>query len=212
MEVGIKGIVGNGRNGLADGVYNAPRMGKTGEIVTDFAHGMNFEAASRGAMFIASNQTGVTTQAGLSATTPALTLFNPKSSGVNAVLIYAGCVTSVANAAASVIWLAANTNIAAADVTGTAATVRSTLLGNGKNASCSALTAATLPAAPVAIAQLGVGLTGAITTIPSMGAIGRYFDGAIVLAPGSAISFQTSTASGASAFFGEIIWEEVPIS
>ena len=212
MDVEIKGAVGNGRAGLTVGTDTEVRMGKTGELAIGNTHGFNYEAVSYGNVFMAANQSGVTTQAGLSVTTPALTLFNPKGSGVNAVLIYAGCNASVAFAAASIIWIGANTNIAAADVTGTAATVKNALLGNAKNPACSCFTAATLPAAPVAIATLGVGLTGAITTIPSMGAINRYFDGAIVLAPGSAISFQTSTASGTSGFFGEFIWEEVPIS
>lgn len=212
MEVSVNGVVGNGLQGLANGVDSVMRMGKTGEQITGFGHGMNYEAASRGNAFIAANQSGVTTQAGLSGTTPALTLFNPKGSGVYASVIFAGCTASVAFAAASVIWLAANTNIAAADVTGTAATVRSLQLGNSKQPACLAYTAATLPAAPVAISILGVGLTGAITTTPSLSTMGRYYDGAIVLAPGSAISFQTSTASGASGFFGEIIWEEIPMT
>ena len=123
-----------------------------------------------------------------------------------------GCVASVAFAAASVIWLAANTNLAAAVVTGTATTAqRCSYLGNAKAPSCIPLLAATLPAAPIAVATLGVGLTGAITTAPSVATLGRYFDGSLILAPGSAVSFQTSTASGASGFFGELIWEEILI-
>jgi hypothetical protein len=38
----------------------------------------------------------------------------------------------------------------------------------------------------------------------------RWFDGSLILLPGSAISFQTSTASGASSTFAELIWEEIP--
>lgn len=196
----------------SDGSSPVARAAKTGEAITANAHGMYYEPSSRGNIFIVANQSGITTQAGLSATTPALTLFNPKGSGVNACIIYAGCVASVAFAAAAVIWLGANTNIAAADVTGTATTAqRCGLLGNGGQPRIQALLAATLPAAPIAVATIGVGLTGAITTVPSMGAIGRYFDGTLILSPGSAISFQTSAASGASGFFGEIVWEEVPL-
>lgn len=197
----------------AVGTTLTARAGKTGETIIANAHGLYYEATSSGNVFAVANQTGITTQAGLSATTPALTLFNPKNSGVYVSIIYAGCVASVAFAAASVIWLGANTNIAAADVTGTVTTAqRCGLLGNGKQPAAIPLLAATLPAAPVAIATLGVGLTGAITTTPTSLTIGRYFDGMLVLSPGSAVSFQTSTASGASGFFGEIIWEEIPIS
>ena len=194
------------------GSVNTARGSKTGETVITNAHGIYYEPTSNSDVFLIANQSGITTQAGLSATTPALTLYNPLGSGVNACIIYAGCVASVAFAASSVIWIAANTNLAAAAVTGTATTAqRCGLLGNLKAPACIPLLAATLPAAPIAVATLGVGLTGAITTAPSAATLGRYFDGTLVLSPGSAISFQTSTASGASGFFGELIWEEILI-
>ena len=161
-------------------------------------------------VYTVSNQTGITTQAGLSATTPALTLYNPSGSGVNGVLLYAGCVNSVAFAAASVIWLGFNTNVVAAAVSGTLTTAhRNNLLGGASSNALQALLAATLPAAPVGGPIIGVGLTGAITTIPQLSPTGRWFEGGIIIAPGTAISFQTSTASGASGFFGEFIWAEV---
>lgn len=156
------------------------------------------------------NQTGITTQAGLSATTPALTLYNPAGSGVTGVLLFAGCVNTVAFAASSVIWLGANTSTTAAAVTGTLTTAhRNNKLGAAQGNKIQALLAATLPAAPVAISTLGVGLTGAITTIPQIATLGKWYDGAILIKEGAAISFQTSTASGASGFFGEFIWAEI---
>lgn len=195
-----------------DGSSPVMRAAKTGEAITAIAHGIYYEPSSRAGIFMVANQAGITTQAGISATTPALTLYNPKNSGVNAAILYAGCIASVAFAAASVIFLAANTNIAAADVTGTATTAhRCGLLGNGKQPSVVPLLAATLPAAPVGVAIIGVGLTGAITTAPTGQTLGRYFDGTLILSPGSAISFQTSTASGTNGFFGEIVWEEIVI-
>ncbi len=210
MGMEVQGIVGP--VALADGTGRIFRQSKTGgQVVTD-EHPRFFEAASRSNIYTVANQAGITTQAGLSATTPALTLYNPSGSGVIGVLIYAGFVASVAFAAASVIWLGANTNLTAAAVTGTLTTAhRNGLLGAASGNKIQALLAATLPAAPVAIASLGVGLTGAITTIPSIATCGRFFDGSIILYPGSALSFQTSTASGASGFFGEFIWEEVAI-
>jgi hypothetical protein len=153
----------------------------------------------------------VTSQAGLSATTPVLTLYNPLNSGVYAVLLYAGAVFPVAFAAAADVWLAANLDTSKAAVTGTAAVAYNLLLGSSGASKCSPLLAATLPAAPVAIAQLGVGLTGAITTIPSRDPIGRWFNGGIILAPNTAISIQTSTASGSSGMLCEFVWEELTI-
>jgi len=213
MAIEIEGEVGSGLRGVADGVNATLRQGKTGELMVSSTHGINYEATSRGNIYCVTNQTGVTTQAGLSATTPALTLYNPPDSGVNCVILYAGYVTTVAFAAASVIWLAANTNTVAAPVTGTLATAaRNGLLGSGSTGRVQPLLAATLPAVPVGVAILGAGLTGAITTVPGAETRGRYFDGSLIVRPGAAISFQTSTASGANAFFGEIVYEEVPIS
>ena len=202
----LEGIVGPQYSG--DGGLRTLRLSRDGAQVV--RHQFS-DAALRGKVFACANQTGVTTQAGLSGTTPALTLYNPKGSTVNAVMLYAGCVMTVVNAAAAVVWLAANTSPIAAAVTGTKAGVCS-LIGSEAISQVQAFTAATLPAAPTAICQLGVGLTGAITLLPSMPAIGRYFRGEIVIAPGGAVSFQTSTASGASGFFGEFIWEEAPIT
>lgn len=169
------------------------------------------EAVLRGNCYAVANQAGVTSQAGLSATTPVLTLFNPPSSGVNCVLWYAGATFSVAFAAASAVHLAANTNTAAATTTGTATTAhRNLLLGSSNGCKATPLLAATLPAAPVAVATLGMGLTGAITTVPQLQTLERWFDGGIVLKPNTAVSIQTSTASGASGTWCEFIWEEVP--
>jgi hypothetical protein len=214
MALEIQGEVGRARQGNADGTNVSLRMGKTGELSVGQVHGANFEAVSRGNVYTATNQTGATSAAGLSATAPAMILHNPVGSGVNLSLIYAGCTHTVAFAAGATIWLAANTNPLAAAPTGTISTTltRNCLLGGSNTSKAQILIGATtLPAAPVAISTLGVGLTGAITTVPSMSAIGRYFDGAIVLAPGSSVSIQTSTASGASGLFTEFVWEEVPL-
>jgi hypothetical protein len=187
-------------------------MDREGNATMGYGHLCYTEVARQGNVFAVCNQSGITTQAGLSATTPALTLFNPVGSGKNGALLWAGVTFTVAFAAAAVVWLAVNTNLSAAAVTGTATTTdRNTLLGGSGGHALTPLLAATLPAAPVGLCVLGVGLTGAITTTPQIQAIGRQFDGSIILQPGSAISIQTSTASGASATFCEFIWEEIPV-
>ena len=66
-------------------------------------------------------------------------------------------------------------------------------------------------ATPIAICGLGVGLTGAITTVPAATMLERYFDGSVILQPDSAVSIQTGVASGASGTFCEYVWEEVAI-
>jgi hypothetical protein len=198
--------------GLYNGTVKKVALDAEGNVLVSMSETKYENLVLDGSVYSVANQTGITTQAGLSATEPALTLYNPAGSGVNGVLIYAGCVQTVAFAAASVIWLGANTNVVAAAVTGTLTTAhRNGFLGKAAGNNIQALLAATLPAAPVAIATLGVGLTGAITTTPSREPLGRFFDGSIIIAPGTAISFQTSTASGATGFFGEFVWKEVAI-
>lgn len=196
----------------ATGGQNVARGSAGFETLTMDAHARYQQAVLGGNCFISSNQSGVTTQAGLSATTPVLTLANPKGNNKLLSVWYAGIIMTVVNVAAAVAWLAANTNNAANAVTGTVATFSNCLIGNTNSPSGQILTAATLPAAPIAIATLGAGLTGAITTIPYLLPMSRWFDGSIIVGPGGAISFQTSTASGASSTFAELIWEEIPIA
>lgn len=104
------------------------------------------------------------------------------------------------------------TNLVAAAVTGTETTAHRNLLLGGPKPSIVPLLAATLPVAPVAVAILGMGLTGAITTLPASPSIGRWFDGALIIPPGANFSLQTSSASGASGMWCEYIWEELPIA
>jgi hypothetical protein len=205
----IQGVCG--QQTLADGGSGRLRLLKNGALAMGGAGSSFYEAVRNGKVFAVANQAGVTSQAGLSATTPVLTLFNPVGSGVNCVLWYAGATFSVAFATAGAIFVAVNTNLVAAAVTGTLTTAHRNLLLGGGNPAVTPLLAATLPAAPVAVGILGVGLTGAITTVPHIQAVGRWFDGALVLQPGSAMSLQTGVASGASGMFCEYIWEEVPV-
>ena len=169
-----------------------------------------FQAAvERGNVFAVANQAGVTSQAGLSATTPVLTLANPAGSGKNLILWYAGASFTVAFATAGAIFAAVGTNTIAAAVTGTKTTAHRNLKLGGGEPSIVPLLAATLPAAPVAVGILGAGLTGAITTIPGVPSYERWFNGSIIITPGTNFSLQTGVASGASGMFCEYVWEEV---
>lgn len=169
-----------------------------------------YDAVMRGNCYGVANQAGVTTQAGFSGTTPVLTLYNPAGSGVNGIVWYTGVTFSVAFAAAAVVYVAVGTDTTAAAVTGTLTTThRNLLLGASAGNKIKAYLSATLPAAPVGVSILGVGLTGAITTVPTGQMLDRWFAGALILKPGANLSIQTSAASGASATFCEYLWEEV---
>lgn len=205
----LQGTIG-AVTGTAAGQSHAARMNRSGGWLTAPISARFQEAVLRGSCFGVCNQTGITTQAGLSATTPALTLYNPAGSGKNAVLWYASANFEVAFAAAASVFLAVNTNTAAAAVTGTLTTThRNLLLGSATNNAIIPYLAATLPAAPVAVAVLGVGLTGAITVETVGKTVGGWLDGSIVLSPNSAVSIQTRTASGANSTFCTFLWEEI---
>lgn len=200
----ITGVAGL-QSPAADGSQMRPSLSRRGESI--FSPRLA-EAALRGKCFTVANQAGVATQAGLSATTPVLTLYNPAGSGVNGFLWFAGANFSVAFAAAAQVWLAANTNVTAAAVTGTLTTAHRNLKLGGAEPTLRPMLAATLPAAPVGVSLLGVGLTGAITTLPFVQTVGRWFNGGLIITPGTAISIQTSTASGAVGTWCEYVWEE----
>jgi len=202
-----------GVQSLGSGAIGDLRTDKTGAMVVAQGHAALAEAVIKGNCYGVCNQAGVTSQAGLSATTPVLTLYNPLGSGVNLVVWYAGAAFTVAFATAGAIWLAVGSVIQSAAVTGTLTTAhRNLLVGSSNSPKCQTLLAATLPAVPVGISLLGVGLTGAITTIPFAQTVGKIFDGAVVLSPGANASIQTGVASGASGMFCEYIWEEIPVT
>jgi len=178
-------------------------------------HGSRYAAAVlRGNVFACANQAGVTSQAGLSGTTPVLMLSNPVGSQKNLILWYAGFTFTVAFATAGVVWLASHTALPAAAVASTVEiadniNIRNCLLGSQTKPTGKAVLAGT-GVAPIGICLLGAGMTAAITADPYVPAFGRWFDGAIVLGPNSAVSIQTGVATGASGGFCDYIWEEVP--
>lgn len=175
------------------------------------AHGKYVEACYRDKLFSACQTVPTTMPAGLSASPTTTTLYNPIGSGVDAFIVYAGVTNIVAFPAAAIIWLGINDNLAAAAVSGSALTIKPSKFGGGNVSKLLAFTTATLPAAPtIAAAILGAGLTGAITLLPSVMPVGRFFDGQIGLLPGAAISFQSSTVGGTNGSAGEFIWEELP--
>jgi hypothetical protein len=203
LQEGKIGVKAN--KGVAD-----LRLTDERDLVVAQGHASFQEAVLGGHVFGVANQTGVTSQAGLSVTTPVLTLCNPAGSGKNAVLWYAGATFTVVFAAVAAIFVAVGTNTVDSAVTGTLTTTHRNLkLGASSTNACKVYLAATLPTTPVAVAILGAGLTGAVNLLPNTQPLGRWFNGSIILKPGTNLSLQTSTASGASGMFCEYIWEEI---
>lgn len=167
------------------------------------------EAVERGNVYVTANQTTVTTQAGLSATTPALTIANRVNSGKSVRLWYVSCTSLVAASAAAAIWATLGGYSATLVTETTLATVRNMKTGDSSQPpGVAALSVATLPAAPVAIGQLGAQTTAAITTGPIGSHYERWYNGALRIAPGYNFSIQTSTAS---TLFCEYMFEVVDL-
>ena len=211
MSVEVLGKVGE--QDLTKGVTAAPALSRFGQLVIQESFA---SAVERGRVFSVCNQVGVTSQAGLSATTPVLTLYNPAGSGVTGRLWHVTANLAVANAAAATVYLCVGTNTVAATTTGTITTAHRCLKLGGITPSSQgnrvvALLAATLPAAPVAVDVLGVGLTSAITVFPAIPAMTTCYFGALLIQPGTNVSIQTSTASGANGLWCAYVWEEVDL-
>src|SRR3990167_10692160 len=119
-------------------------------------------SVSEGNFFTGANllETPVTTQAGLSATTPALTLYNPVGSGVNLVLLSTTVDITTSPAAAAGLMLAYNSANAAAPTLTTLANVTNGLIGSLKLPAGQCARVSTLAAAPLAFRFIG-GTTGA---------------------------------------------------
>lgn len=212
QAISVQGAVGP--QSAADGTNPTLRMGRDGAAVVQDAHSKYQEMAVRGNLWYCANAAGtsVTTQAGLSVTTPMLTLYNPINSGKNLVLIEVNVTPTAAPAAAAGFMIAVSSAIAAvgqgtagAIVSATAGTIQNAQTGSLASSAAQCFRISTLPFVPVAVRYFG-GTTGAAAISGAM--FTDAVDGKIIVSPGSAISIQTTSAVAGIAHF---LWEEVPL-
>lgn len=183
------------------------RSDRTGSLVVTQGGMQHEETVLNGNVYTGSNLGGtpVTSQAGLSATTPVLTLYNPSTSGINVVLTTITVAITSSPAAACSIMLAYNSSTAAAPTSTTVANVTNALLGTGKQPIAQCYRIATLAAAPLATRFIG-GTAGA-SSIDCYSFI-DHIDGEVIIGPGVAVSIQTTSAASLLASF---TWEEEEI-
>ncbi len=148
--------------------------------------------------------TPVTTQAGLSATTPALTLYNPVGSGVNLVLLNVSVNVTTAPAAVAGLMLAFNALNATPPATTTTATVTNAIIGFTGTPKGQCFRIATLAAAPVAFNFIGS--VGAAST--ALTTLFTNIDGLVIIPPGVAISIQSTSAIAITANY---TWKEISL-
>lgn len=194
----------------SDGAVAAHRFGRDRALIVQEGHGRFQELSVRGNAYTGMNAAGttVTTQAGLSATTPALTLWNPVGSGKNLVLNTVSVVVSTSGASTVDFILAYSTS--GAPTATTKAQVQQNLIGSFAQPVGQIYSIATLVAAPQAIRYMGTlfGAAGVAVVTPFYFPLVDHVDGEIVVGPGSLITLQTSAAIPVLASF---TWEEVPL-
>ena len=200
------GLVQAGRNISVGSIASPYRATQDGSIGNQETHAKFQQAVRDGNVYTCANPqaTAVTTQAGLSVTTPALTLYNPAGSGKNLVLIEDTLALNAAPAAADIFSLAYSSG---APTTTTTATLINNLI-TPSNISvvptglCYRIS--TLNTTPVAFRYLGQ-VTGATTLTQPI--YTDVVDGKVIVGQGMAITFQTTSAA---AIVGSFTWEEIP--
>jgi hypothetical protein len=192
---------------VSDGVPAVARLNKDASIAVVESHARYAEGAYRGNVYVCSNPAGtpVTTQAGLSATTPALVLYNPVGSGKLLVLQTVMVNLVAAPAAACHFMLAMNLPSAAAPTTVTLANSQNARTDSAASGSGQSYRISTLAAVPVAIRYFGH-VTAAASITP--GQLIDHVDGEIIIGPGVALSLQTSSAASVVAAF---TYEEISL-
>ena len=191
----------------SDGAINPGRADRTGAVVSTDGHGRYYESAYRGNLYLASNQAGVATLAGLTALTSSFILYNPVGSGVNLVVNDVIGQVTAAPAATAAVWLTANVTAGqAAPTSATTLISRSAFIGTagGKGV---AYSAASLAAAPVVIRPLA-----SLVTSTAVGMAQTWWRdelaGSVIVPPTYYISVQ---ASAAITIACGMSWEELPV-
>lgn len=185
---------------MADGsVAQRDRRARTGDAVVSMGHSPHYEQASRGGVYWACTQAVATFGTALTSTGVTFHLWNPPGSKVNLEILQTGLTILTGGTGGHLVY-AWNAPTTGAVPAGTALAVNNM---NGSQGYGLAKSAVTLPATPIAIRTLAAVITAAGTNN-----ITDYVDGAIVLAPGAALSIQGITVVGTGLI--SMVWAEVP--
>ena len=161
-------------------------------------------SSNAGSSFYCASTGTVTTQAGVSASSPTLSISNPQTSGKNLVMLDVG-ITPTASPAAAVVFSLAYSSYTAPIVGGLAVVPTPAMIGQSTGTAKGVCTLqGVLPTLPSAFRYVG-GTTGA----SAIG--GAVFtdstQGKVVLKPGWTVSLQTSSAA---ALLAHMHWREDP--
>ena len=179
------------------------RLDNMGGLAATQLNPRYYETTYRRQTYTIANQTGVTSTTTLTSgqTSTGMLIQNPTTSSVNVIITKVGWAITVAPAAAGVVGIATGLG---ASITG-AVTPRNRFVG-GVGAQCLASTSVALPGAAVVETIIG-SFSNAVSLAPNI----VDLEGSLILPPGAFAFIYTSTASGASGFFGSFQWVEVPL-
>lgn len=158
-----------------------------------------------GNMFYCASTGTITTQAGVSVSSPTISLYNPIGSGKNLVLLDTGLVYTASPAASSDFFFAYNVTPSSGIQTGTGGrgVVTPALIGKSSTTAIGVCNLqGILPATPTAFRYLS-GTTGASAIGGAL--LTDATNGKVVVPPGGLISLQTTTAANVLA---HIVWRE----
>lgn len=189
----------------ADGALDELRLTRQKGLATADAHGRYFDAVDRGNCFFACLTSPCTWGTALTATAVTYTLYNPSGSGKNLVLLETTATVITQTAAGSVVYAVNDIPGQVIPVTTTALTIRNCKLGGGASSVARAYSAATLPAAPIAVRNFfSVAATAATGLSPVI--LTDEVAGRIILPPNTAVTLQGITIAGTG--FVSMLWEE----
>lgn len=195
----------------SDGSKILPRLGKTGEVVTQQLGADYYELTKRGKVFMGQTAVGGVAPGTALGTTAAFALYNPAGSGIDLVVLKTTVAYLSGTLGAGNLVYAFNVNPVAAAVTGTAIVAYSGYLTNANGAG-KPLTTATLPTTPV-LAYPFASLTALLaSTAVSLYQIVDEPRGSIIVPPGCCVSVQGIAAAGTSplVLIG-MVWAEVAV-
>jgi hypothetical protein len=193
-----------------DGASAAMRLGRSGEQIFSELHGRYYEQAVRGKLFMAQAIVTAPVIYTTAAGTGGPLLWNPPTSGVNAVILAVSMGISVVTTVAATLGLTGNTGQSSAPSTTTAIDGRGNMFLGAANSACTPYRIGTVTTAGAFLLPFASLHTGALTVDTGLTA---YVDigGAMIVPPGSWASVAASaTASTTVGTFG-MLWEEVPV-
>lgn len=198
-----------------DGSVNTVRISKDSSLVAQQAHGGLYESVYRGNVFsLPTAAAGVTVTAtqtvAVTLSSPIVGIFNPASSGVNAVVLYVDhCWASGTAGAGGLAFATSVCTVTAAGGSGSV-NLKSQVVGTSQCKTFTAAAATGQTAAPNIVRMLGGPTTGALAANGNS-YYQVWFEGGLIIPPGC-LGMVLANAAGTSPIVAaSMMWEETPV-